>query len=134
MTAVFMWTPSLLKSIEVVKGRVPRPYMAGGGIGGVVAFETKDAADLLAPGQSVGALASFGYRNASAEYAPTLTGFGRYGGLDLLANFSFRDSGDIEQGNGNELDTDDRLLSGLFKAGYTLQDFHTFGFSGPGVQ
>ena len=123
----FYVDPSLLKSIEVVKGASSAIY-GGGGIGGVVAFETKDAADLLAPGQSVGALASFGYRNASAEYAPTLTGFGRYGGLDLLANFSFRDSGDIEQGNGNELDTDDRLLSGLFKAGYTLQDFHTFGF------
>ena len=123
----FYVDPSLLKSIEVVKGASTAIY-GGGGIGGVVAFETKDAADLLAPGQSVGALASFGYRNASAEYAPTLTGFGRYRGWDLLANFSFRDSGDIEQGNGNELDTDDRLLSGLFKAGYILKDFHTLKF------
>ena len=109
----FYIDPSLLKSIEVVKG---------------CAFETKDAVDLLAPGQTVGALASFGYHNASDEYAPSLTSFGRYGGLDVLANFSFRDSGDIEQGNGNELETDDRLLSGLFKAGYTLNDFHTLRF------
>lgn len=123
----FYLDPSLLESVEVVKGAASSVY-GGGGIGGVVAFETKDAADLLAPGQRMGARLSFGYRSASDEYAPSLTGFARHRGWDVLANFSFRDSGDIEQGNGNALDTEDRLLSGLFKAGYTLHEFHTLKF------
>lgn len=44
----------------------------------------------------------------------------------MLADFPLRDSGDIEQGNA--LDTEDRLLSGLFKADYTLHTFHTLKF------
>lgn len=123
----FFLDPSLLKSVEVVKGASSAIY-GGGAVGGVVAFETKDAADLLRPGQTSGAMASFGYRSANNEYSPILTGYGRAGAWDLLGSVAYRDSGDIEQGDGNKLDVEDQLLSGLFKAGYTFNDFHTVKF------
>jgi hemoglobin/transferrin/lactoferrin receptor protein len=123
----FFVDPSLLKTIEVVKGASSAMY-GGGAVGGVVAFETKDAADLLAPGESFGAFSTLGYRSANNEYSPTLTSYGRSGGWDILGSVSYRDSGDIEQGDGNELDAEDQLLSGLFKAGYSFDDFHTIKF------
>lgn len=123
----FFIDPFLLKSVEIVKGASSAIY-GGGAIGGVVAFETKDAADFLDSGETFGVMGSFGYRSASSEISPALIGYGRAGGWDLLGSFAYRDSGNIKQGDGNELDTDERLLSGLFKAGYTINDFHTVKF------
>ncbi len=120
----FFIDPSLLKSVEVVKGASSAIY-GGGGVGGVVAFDTKDAADLLAPGETSGAQTSFSYRSANNEYVPTATGYARSGGWDVLGSLTYLDSGDINQGGGRELDTEDRLFSGLFKLGYTFNDFHT---------
>ena len=118
---------ALLKSVEVVKGASSAIY-GGGAIGGVVAMETKDASDLLAPGETGGVLASLGWRSANDEFSPTLTGFHRSGGWDLLGSISYRDSGDIELGNGRELDAEDEMLSGLLKISRTVGDFHTFRF------
>ncbi len=123
----FFLDPSLLKRVEIVKGASSAIY-GGGGVGGVVAFETKDAADLLEPGQTMGATTSFSYRSANNEYAPILTGYGRSGNWDVLGSLTYRNSGDIEQGNGSELSAEDQILSGLFKTGYTFNDFHNVSF------
>ncbi len=123
----FFIDPSLLKSVDVVKGSSSAIY-GGGAIGGVVAFETKDAADMLTPGENFGAATSLSYRSGNDEISPIVTGYGRTGNWDILGSLTYTESGDIEQGDGNALDTDDQLLSGLFKLGYTFNDFHTFKF------
>ena len=120
----FFLDTSLLKSVEVVKGASSSIY-GGGALGGVVAFETKDAGDFLAPGQSFGATTSLGVRTANDEFSGIATGYGRAEGWDLLGSFAYRKSGDIETGAGTKLDTDDKVLSGLIKASVTLADFHT---------
>ena len=53
--------PELLKSIEVQRG--PQIASGSGSLGGTIIATTKNAADLLAPGQSYGARAKFGYAN-----------------------------------------------------------------------
>ena len=123
----FFIDPSLLKSVEVVKGASSAIY-GGGAVGGVVAFETKEAADFLALGEESGESISFGYRSANKEYASSFIGASRTDGLDLLASLSYRDSGDIEQGDGNRLNTKDRMVSALFKAGWQVNDWHTLKF------
>ncbi len=123
----FFIDPILLNSIEVVKGSSSAIY-GGGAIGGVVAFETKDASDLLTPGDNFGALTSYGYRTGSNEYFPTFIGFGKAGGWDLLGSFSYRDADDIEDGDGGKLDTEDEFFSGMLKAGYTFNNFHNINF------
>ena len=125
----FFIDPSLLKSVEIVHGTASSIY-GGGAIGGVVAFETKDATDLLDSGETTGAMASFGYRSGSKEHASTVTGYGRTESWDWLGSFAYRNSGDIKQGDGSKLDADDTLLSGLVKAGHTFEDFHTLKFHG----
>ena len=121
----FFVDPALLKSIEIVKGASSAIY-GGGAIGGVVAFETKDASDFLAPGDNVGATTSYAYRTGNNEYTPSLIAYGRTGSWDLLGSLTYRNGDDIEDGDGGKLDTEDELFSGLFKAGYTYNDFHNF--------
>lgn len=123
----FFIDPSLLKSVEIVKGSSSAIY-GGGAIGGVVAFETKDAADMLLPDETWGVYTSAGYRTASKEYSPVVSVYGRTGSLDIIGMAAVRNSGDIKQGDGNELISEDNLLSGTFKVGYSVDDFNTVKF------
>lgn len=129
----FFVDPTLLKSVELVKGASSASY-GGGAIGGVVAFETKDAADFLAPGQTRGAALTLGYRSGNREYAPGIIGFGRLGALDLVTSLAYRDSGNIRQGDDHRPHTPDKLyvqdnlLSGFLKVSQTFRDVHTFRF------
>ncbi|WP_343564537.1 TonB-dependent hemoglobin/transferrin/lactoferrin family receptor [Kiloniella sp. b19] len=112
--------PALLKSVEVVRGSSSSIY-GGGGIGGVIAFETKDAQDLLKEGEEFGVLTNIGFRSATDEFVSTASGFGLVGNFDYLGSVSYRNSGDIEQGGNNRLDNDSELINGLFKLGGTFE-------------
>ncbi|MGY1490675.1 TonB-dependent receptor domain-containing protein [Methylobacillus pratensis] len=83
--------PELLKSIEVQRG--PQIASGSGSIGGTVLMETKDAADLLRPGQSVGARIKFGYGNNNDEYMRSYTAYARpHERIDILYNYTNRNS------------------------------------------
>lgn len=129
----FFIDPALLKSVEIVKGAASAIY-GGGAIGGVVAFETKEASDLLAPGDDFGVLTTIGGRTANDELSSLVSGFGRVGNWDLLASIAYKKSDDIELGNGAKLETRDKILSGLFKLGYTFDDVHTVKFLYQGLK
>ena len=127
----FFIDPSLLKRVEVLRG--PNSALYGsGGLGGVIAFETKDAADLLKPGENFGVLVSSGYQSVNNEYLESLALFGRTKTLDILGSYSWRTSDDIQLPGNTELPADDRLHSGLFKMGWSLSEHHTLrlGFQG----
>lgn len=110
----FFVDPLLIKKVDVVKGSSSAIY-GGGAIGGVMAFETKDAKDFLRKGEKFGATTSYGYRSANKEHSPFAAIYGRVDGFDVVASASLRKSGDIKQGDGNKLDTSNKLTSGLFK-------------------
>ena len=58
--------PDLFKQVEVLRG--PASALWGSGaLGGVISFTTKDAADLLAPGQTFGARLKLGYQDVNAQ-------------------------------------------------------------------
>ena len=128
----FFIDSSLVKRVEVLRG--PNSALYGsGGLGGVISFETKDAADLLKPGQNFGTLLSSGYQSVNAEELASFSAFGRAGNLDLLGTLSWRKSGDIAlPGDVEPLPSDDTLTSGLFKLGWSPREHHTFrlGFQG----
>ena len=122
----FFIDPSILKSVEVLRGPASSLY-GSGGMGGVIEFRTLDAADFLAPDETVGAKVSTGYQTANREILGTFTGFAEpVEGLDIVGSVAKRDSGSIELGNGSELDnSDDDIVSGFGKASYTFADHHT---------
>ncbi|WP_421708776.1 TonB-dependent receptor domain-containing protein [Algihabitans sp.] len=121
----FFLDPSLLRSVEVLRGPASALY-GSGGTGGVIEFRTVTPDDFLAPGETFGARVGAGVQTVNEELLGTFTAYGKpLEGLDLLGSVTVRDSGDIELGDGNRLDnTDDSILSGLVKGGIDLGDHH----------
>jgi len=117
----FFLDPELVQTAEVVRGPASALY-GSGAVGGVLAFETVDAADLLRADESHGVRLRTAYQSVNEEWLTTVTLFGRRGGLDALGSFGVRSSGDISLGSGAELPSDDRIKTGLVKLGYRFSD------------
>ncbi|WP_233508614.1 TonB-dependent hemoglobin/transferrin/lactoferrin family receptor [Parvularcula marina] len=113
----FFLDPDLIAQAEVVRGPASSLY-GSGALGGVLAFETVDADDLLGADETFGVRLKGGYQSVNEETSAGITAFTRQGGFDGLASFSLRQSGDIELGSGAELSSDDDIDTALLKAGY----------------
>lgn len=111
--------PELLKAVEVTRG--PAGTLQGSGaIGGVVEMRTKDATDFLQPGERVGARLKSGWSTNNDEILGSASLYGvAFGSLDLLANGTWRESGDITTASGQKLqNTYANRMSGLGKVTY----------------
>lgn len=95
--------PGLIQKVEVERG--PASVLWGSGaLGGVVSVQTKDAADLLDPDQSLGAQLNAGYQTASNGWSAGATVYGMLAdNLDGLLYVDHRDNNDFELGNGSKL-------------------------------
>ena len=114
--------PSLLRAAEVVRGPSSALY-GSGGTGGVIALRTLRARDLLGPDDTAGVRVRGGYQGVNEEGLAGIDAFGRPSeDLGLLASVTTRDSGDIELGDGNDLTSDDDIVSGLFKGNWLAGD------------
>ncbi|MEL6807869.1 MAG: TonB-dependent receptor [Pseudomonadota bacterium] len=102
-----------------------------GAIGGVVAVETKDAADLLQPGQTTGARLRLGFSDNGQIVSPSATVYGDYGAFDALMFFGGRYAGtDQDDGDGNPIARSNiDSFNGLLKFGYEPTDDQRFEFS-----
>ena len=109
--------PGLLKSVGVDAGVAPAD--AGpGALGGAIAYETKDARDLL-DGDGFGGFLTSSYNFNSDTVTSGLSAYGMQDGLEFLGYFNFGDGNDFTAGNGSEVDgTSTNLLSGLGKLAY----------------
>lgn len=121
--------PDLLKQVEVLRG--PGSVLYGSGaLGGVVAMTTKDAADLLRPGEKLGAILRGGFQSGNEDRMGSATIFGRTENFDAVVNGVTRTSDDVRLGTGNDLPDSARDgNNGFAKFGVTIADFHTFRFS-----
>ena len=118
----FFIDPDILKKVEVVKG--PSSGLYGSGtMGGVFAFETATALDLLDANESKGGRLKFGNQSVNDEFLGSISTYGLIGSFDLLANVAFRQSGDIELGSGDELSSDDEIENYLLKGGLSYSDW-----------
>jgi len=120
----FFVDPELVGTVEVVRGPASSLY-GSGAVGGVLAFESVDAADLLREGETWGARARLGYQSVNEETLGSLTAFTRQGAFDGLASFGIRQSGNIALGSGLDLPSDDEIQTALLKAGFDLTDAFT---------
>lgn len=96
----FFIDPDMVKRIEVIKG-AHDPRSGNGGFGGSMYVVTKSADDFLDYGKNLGARvkASYADNNGLETYTGTL--YGRLNsGLSALVNYSYKDAGDLELGNG----------------------------------
>jgi hemoglobin/transferrin/lactoferrin receptor protein len=112
--------PDLLKQVEVLRG--PASSLWGSGaIGGVISMTTVDAADLLAPGETVGGRVKLGFQGVNDQWLGGASAYGLVGdSVDLLADISYRSNGDTKLGDGSTLDHSSAdSVSGLFKFGWS---------------
>lgn len=123
--------PDLVKRVDVVRGPVSAAY-GSGGLGGVMAFETIGADDILAPGRTAGGRIKTGYRSANGEFSTNLAAAGRTQGVDLLVSAGFRDVNTIHTGtggNGSTLPNDGQLRTALVKSTVTPNENNRFQVS-----
>ncbi|PKG34561.1 MULTISPECIES: TonB-dependent receptor domain-containing protein [Psychrobacter] len=122
--------PDLLKQAEVSVGN-NSVTLGNDAIGGAVAFETVDAADLLKPGQKVGAKLHTGYASNNDELLTSATVYGApTENVDLLAYYGKRNADAGEDGKGRKIQTEDSEGENiLLKAGAYIADDHHVGAS-----
>ncbi|MEM9233150.1 MAG: TonB-dependent hemoglobin/transferrin/lactoferrin family receptor [Pseudomonadota bacterium] len=117
----FFVDPDLIGRAEVVRGPASALY-GSGAVGGVLALETVDAADLLGDGENWGVRTRLGHQSVNEEQLGSITAFSRIDKLDVLASIGTRSSGDITLGSGADLPSEDEINTGLLKASYQLTD------------
>ncbi len=107
--------PSLLKAVRVDAGVAPAD--AGpGALAGSIAFETKDARDLLEPGKTIGGFGTVSYETNSNTIAGGLASYGAFHGFDYLAYLNLAQGDNFSAGNGKEISgSGTELISGLAK-------------------
>ena len=121
--------PDLLKQTEVAVGN-NSVTLGNDALGGAVAFETVDAADLLKPGQKLGAKLNVGYASNNEEVLTSATVFAAPAeNVDLLAYYGKRDAESGEDGEGRELFEDSKAENILLKAGIAVAEDHHLGAS-----
>lgn len=120
--------PDLLKEAEVSVGN-NSVTLGNDALGGGVAFKTVDAADLLKPGQKIGAKIHAGFASNNEELLTSATVFeAPTENIDLLAYYGKRDADAGEDGEGRKIQTEDSESENiLLKAGAYVNDDHHFG-------
>jgi hemoglobin/transferrin/lactoferrin receptor protein len=121
--------PNLLKAVSIDAGVAPAD--AGpGALGGAIAYETKDARDLLEPGQRFGGLVKASFETNGGTFGPALAAYGIEGGFEYLGFLNYAKGGDYTAGNGQEVDgTAADLLSGLGKVAFQAESGDRFELS-----
>ncbi|MEO0883946.1 MAG: TonB-dependent receptor plug domain-containing protein [Pseudomonadota bacterium] len=112
----FFVDPELVQAVEVVRGPTSALY-GSGALGGVIATRTITARDVLAEGEQFGFRVTSGFQSVNDEFRVGGTGVWQSadGLFDVVANLTYRDSGNIELGNDFTLPADDEILSSLLK-------------------
>lgn len=115
----FFTDPAILKQVEVLRGGASTLF-GSGALGGVIFLDTKDADDVLAPGESWGGEARVGYNSQGDEILGAVTFAARAGAFDMLAFAAGRPRfSDLEDGDGAPIiDSEIDSYQGLLKLGW----------------
>jgi len=128
---MFYMEPELLSGIDIVRGPVGNIY-GSGAIGGIASFTTKDADDVLKPGEKWGVLTHgiFG-SNGPSGLGSLFAAARPNDNVDVFAGGTYRSSGDYHDGDGNKVvNTGQNIGTGIGKVTLRPADGHEIKLSG----
>ncbi|HBC2236381.1 TPA: TonB-dependent receptor plug domain-containing protein, partial [Vibrio cholerae] len=117
----------MVKSVEIVKGAASS-LQGSDAIGGIVAFETKDPADIL-KGRNMGGYAKLNYSSSDKTFSESIALANKSGDLESLVAYTRRDGQEI-QNFGSPDQQDNNANNLLVKLQYQLNPKHRLEFSG----
>ncbi|HGJ5876631.1 MAG TPA: TonB-dependent hemoglobin/transferrin/lactoferrin family receptor [Arsenophonus sp.] len=113
--------PTLIKQVEIVRG--PSSLLYGNGaMGGVIAWETVDAKDLLTEGQNSGFRVFSQAATGDHSFGFGGTTFGSTDDFDGLFSFVTKEVKDIRLSNGDNMDNKETIANLLAKGTWQLDD------------
>ena len=128
-TGNILLDPSLLKSVEVSSGLAPADA-GSGAMAGSIAYETKDARDLLEVGETMGGLLTVAAGTNGRDVRGTLSVFGENAGFEYLLSGTRVIGSDYEDGDGVTVPgTEPELSSYLAKLAFTTEEGNRLSFS-----
>lgn len=113
---------SLIKRVEIVKGSNALLY-GSGALGGVIAYQTVDATDLLLPGKDFGMTQFVQAGSGDNSIGTGVTAYGRNDNFDALISGVFRERGDLNQPNFNS-PNDEQIGNVMAKANWYITNEH----------
>lgn len=120
--------PALIKRIEVVRGPAAMLY-GSGALGGVIAYDTVDASDLLRDGQNSGYRVFGTGATGDSSLGMGASAFGRTDTLDGVVAWSSRDRGNLHQSDGKSAPNDESINNLLAKGNWKLDSAQTLSSS-----
>ena len=121
--------PSLLKRVEVEAGAAAADAGFAAAVG-AVRYETVNALDLLAPGQTLGGRARLGYGSNGAGVSTNLSAYGKSGAVDWLVAGARQNGSNFKDGAGHTvIGTAPKLTSGMAKLGLQTEQGHRYELS-----
>ena len=124
----FYIEPNTIANVDITRGPVANIY-GSGAIGGVVYFRTRDAEDILRPGEQWAA-ESLGEFSTNKSWNTYLNAAVRAGdNVDLFFGGTYRDQSNYKDGDGNRVpNTASETWTGTAKATLRPADGHTLKF------
>lgn len=118
LNATFL-DPAIIKRVEVVRGPAALLY-GSGALGGVISYETVNAADLLLPGNNTGYRVYSSAATGDHSFGLGASAYGRTDDVDGIISFGARDIGNIRQSDGFNAPNDETIGNLLAKGTWQI--------------
>lgn len=118
----FFSDPELYKRVEVLRGPASSTLYGSGALGGVINFETKDASDYIAEGETTAVRLKSSWSSNGNSWLASSTFAQRFAsGADLLVTGNYRQADTYQDGAGNEVvGSNFEAWSGLIKSTFDV--------------